>query len=284
LEDKDYIKELFSEKLKNHQAPVNPELWSAISSSISSTAGLSTGLSLVSKLIIGISAAVVITTVSVLLIMPSKVEINKKPNQDRNLEVDSQKMLSSENTQEKESVKTNIDASKEENVLVVPNDTQDRKSELAAPSVSTESQDYVFEKANRTHEVKIQENTVLQKETDLNQTTQVLEERKLENNLQNVDKKETYFLAPLTTIFTPNGDNLNDNFALENSGLKDFTLIVLDDKGQKVYYTEDTKFQWDGRGLNGEEVPDGNYVYFLVAKDEANQTVSKHNTLVIKRK
>ncbi len=61
MNNEDKIKELFAEKLGNLEAPVNPELWSAISSQIGTVASVtSTGLSIVAKTIIGISAASVI--------------------------------------------------------------------------------------------------------------------------------------------------------------------------------------------------------------------------------
>ena len=62
MEEKDFIKELFQEKLAQHQSPVSPELWTSVSSSITSgTTVVSSGLSILTKSIIGgLSAAAVI--------------------------------------------------------------------------------------------------------------------------------------------------------------------------------------------------------------------------------
>ena len=58
--EKDNIKELFNQKLSGHEAPVNPELWNAISSQIG-TAGTATSAvaikSIILKSVIGISVA-----------------------------------------------------------------------------------------------------------------------------------------------------------------------------------------------------------------------------------
>ena len=62
MEEKDFIKELFQEKLAQHQSPVSPEVWASVSSSI--TTGptvVSSGLTVLTKSIIGgLSAAAVI--------------------------------------------------------------------------------------------------------------------------------------------------------------------------------------------------------------------------------
>ena len=65
MEEKDFIKELFQEKLAQHQSPVRPELWASVSSSISTgSAAASTGFSILTKFVIGgISAAAVIGSV-----------------------------------------------------------------------------------------------------------------------------------------------------------------------------------------------------------------------------
>jgi hypothetical protein len=61
MEEKDFIKNLFQEKLSNFETPVRPEVWSAVSSSIGASAA-STGLSLITKLIIGTSLTAAVAT------------------------------------------------------------------------------------------------------------------------------------------------------------------------------------------------------------------------------
>ena len=59
MDGKDTIKELFKQKLADHQVAVNPELWSSIASKIPAVSSSVTtvGMSLVTKAIIGISVA-----------------------------------------------------------------------------------------------------------------------------------------------------------------------------------------------------------------------------------
>lgn len=67
MEGKDNIKELFSQKLGNYEAKVNPELWAKISSQVAAgaTTTVATGLSLFTKIAIGVgvSAAAIATVV-----------------------------------------------------------------------------------------------------------------------------------------------------------------------------------------------------------------------------
>ena len=70
MKGRDEIKELFSEKLGNYEAKVNPELWTNIASQIgaaTATTAASTGISFLTKWIIGasIASAVAVTTIIV---------------------------------------------------------------------------------------------------------------------------------------------------------------------------------------------------------------------------
>ena len=68
MNEKDNIKDLFSKKLTNYEAKVDPQLWTNISSQIGSavtSTAAGTGVSLLTKVIIGtvVTAAVVTTGV-----------------------------------------------------------------------------------------------------------------------------------------------------------------------------------------------------------------------------
>ncbi|MFZ9587142.1 MAG: hypothetical protein ACO29U_06040, partial [Crocinitomicaceae bacterium] len=63
MEEKDFIKELFQDKLGSHEVPVNPKLWTSVSSSLSNASVVgSSGLSFIAKALIGgFSAAALIS-------------------------------------------------------------------------------------------------------------------------------------------------------------------------------------------------------------------------------
>ena len=77
MEGKDNIKELFSQKLGNYEAKVNPELWAKISSQVAAgaTTTVATGLSLFTKIAIGVGvSAAAIATVVVLNASEASIE------------------------------------------------------------------------------------------------------------------------------------------------------------------------------------------------------------------
>ena len=71
MSDKDIFKDLFSKKLENYEASVNPKVWSAISSKIGvvSVGGSAVGISFISKLLIGLSISTVVVGGIVLVVV-----------------------------------------------------------------------------------------------------------------------------------------------------------------------------------------------------------------------
>ena len=79
MKGNDNIKDLFSEKLGNFEAPVKPELWSGISSQIGATAAQSAsgGMTVLTKTLIGLG--IVAATVVTAVIVSSSEEPVKEP-------------------------------------------------------------------------------------------------------------------------------------------------------------------------------------------------------------
>ena len=57
--EKDYIKELFQEKLTSHEVPVRADLWTSVSSSIGGSSVAATSMSIATKIIIAASVSAV---------------------------------------------------------------------------------------------------------------------------------------------------------------------------------------------------------------------------------
>ena len=70
----------------------------------------------------------------------------------------------------------------------------------------------------------------------------------------------------IPNVITPNGDGLNDKFAIEGITYSSNTVTIFNRWGQKVYEASNYKNQWDGGDL-----PDGTYYYevFLTRKDRS---------------
>ena len=69
----------------------------------------------------------------------------------------------------------------------------------------------------------------------------------------------------LPNTFTPNGDGLNDTFGVTGEAIKEFSLIIYNRWGQKVYETDNVNEQWDGT-YNGVIAPQGSYAYSISAQ------------------
>lgn len=281
MEDKDYIKELFSEKLRNQEAPVNPELWSAISSSIGSSAATASGLTLVAKLAIGISAAVAITVASVLVLQddekPDKISTQAQTTpkgETKSKAVNSETLTV---TQLEEPLKAKI----------TPENTAKKDNPVAETIASPELKDNPLE-SNVVERAKTSPSITPQTEPEANPSENKAESAKPAGTgnatAVNTPPKVKYTVGKLPNVFSPNGDNIHDVFFIESNGLLDYSLTILNDKGKTVFSSTDPNFKWDGTDLSGEAVPEGEYIYFFVAKDEANNPVSKSSNLTIIRK
>lgn len=64
-------------------------------------------------------------------------------------------------------------------------------------------------------------------------------------------------------IFTPNGDDVNDEFTFvfKSIGIETFTCIVVNRWGRTIREFNDIHSSWDGLDKNGDECPDGVYFY-----------------------
>ena len=89
-------------------------------------------------------------------------------------------------------------------------------------------------------------------------------------------------VVPAMTIyvpntFTPNGDGMNDTFGVTGEAIKEFSMVIYDRWGQKIFETEDANLQWDGT-YNGTKAQQGSYAYTLSAQGPVGGKVSKKGT------
>jgi gliding motility-associated-like protein len=91
-------------------------------------------------------------------------------------------------------------------------------------------------------------------------------------------------ITNLPTLFTPNNDGSNDEFFIESEGLLDFSVVIMNDKGEILFESNVPDFRWDGRNRKTGLVADeGVYFYIITAKDELGNTISKHQRLQLKK-
>ena len=65
-------------------------------------------------------------------------------------------------------------------------------------------------------------------------------------------------------VFTPNGDNINDTWSLENTFLySDSEIRIYGRYGKLLFQSVGYNIPWDGRNENGNDVPEGSYFYHI---------------------
>ena len=69
----------------------------------------------------------------------------------------------------------------------------------------------------------------------------------------------------IPNIFTPNGDNINDDFRILTENLTTYSLEIYNRWGVQVFSTSYTGQFWDGRTTSGAECSDGTYYYIIRA-------------------
>lgn len=286
MENSDKIKDLFNEKLANLESNVRPEIWESISSQLGSTVAsttVTTTTSIFTKTIIGLSVAASLGGLGYFIMNDDKKpEPNSTTENKVNSEITSEEKTIENQTpfiQKKRNKEqnTNLTSSKvEESVLFgeewkMPNltdfiDLGTPALVVTDPIVTAEKDPIItLEKDDNSEGSSV----------DKNQILQIVPETTLE--------EEAYWIKELPNTFTPNGDNINDWFLIESTGLSDFSIVVLNMQNKIVFQSDNPNFKWDGIGRDNDFVPEGDYIYYITARDTNGKLVSKSNRLVIKR-
>lgn len=64
-------------------------------------------------------------------------------------------------------------------------------------------------------------------------------------------------------VFTPNGDQINDYFEVTTDGVTVYELTFFTRTGTRIYHSRSPRIFWDGRSLEGKELPEGVYYYVI---------------------
>jgi gliding motility-associated-like protein len=75
-------------------------------------------------------------------------------------------------------------------------------------------------------------------------------------------------IPEIDNVFTPNGDNINEEFSFGEYGMSRIDVSIYNRWGQLVNSWNGMNKSWDGKGIDGDNVPEGVYFYVLVAEGE----------------
>lgn len=279
MKDKDYIKDLFKDSLENLESPVRPELWNAVSSSISTSSTPAVGSTIFS------TSKLIIASVSILTIgsftyylstdsTPQKTFDSSQKNIKSSLEAinkASRKEKKSADFYNIKKINSNkqFDFSNQTNELPV----LDFLNSPIINTVVSNSNNPVLENLSS----ELASNVIEQKPNQTTVSTPLIAETN--QSINNIEITDHQFVLP--NVFTPNNDGSNDKFEIKGLSLTDFSLVIINSKNETIFQTTENDFSWDGRLQNGDLAPSGNYIYYIVGKTIGKKDYTKISQLSI---
>ena len=88
---------------------------------------------------------------------------------------------------------------------------------------------------------------------------------------------------PINNVFTPNGDGINDTYDFGEHAMNVFTVEIYNRWGETVFYWEGEKKSWDGKGYDGQMLPEGVYFYVMEAEGIDGEFYSEKGTVTLIR-
>jgi gliding motility-associated-like protein len=88
----------------------------------------------------------------------------------------------------------------------------------------------------------------------------------------------------LPNAFTPNGDNINNEFIIsgKTKRITDYQFVIYNRWGEEVFSTEDLSIGWNGR-VSNETAPIGHYTYRINAKTNTGEIIQKKGVVLLMR-
>lgn len=285
-DEKDILKDLFSEKLENYEAKVNPALWNSIASKIAIPAATSTvvGKTVLSKIIIGSSIVAAVAIGGYAFLTPS--ENTSTPTKET---VVPKEQVSKSNTPKsfvdaEDAVVASKNSIKSVSNKIIDNQEVTVNNELM-PTHSNEHGGEVVTtiRTETTEEIitTIKHSPDAPAEKSVSKTTKTTRQE-LQKEKQKSDQEDNT-IENLPNVFTPNNDGSNDYFSIQSSGVKDFSIVVMDNQNSVVFKSDDANFKWNGVDLKGDQVPEGNYIYYITGYNAKGKVITKYSALKVVR-
>ena len=90
-------------------------------------------------------------------------------------------------------------------------------------------------------------------------------------------------LGEINNVFSPNGDGVNDVFIFENHGMDILSVMIFNRWGQKVFETDVSNAQWNGKNLKEHDELTGTYFYVLTAQGKDGYRYEEKGAVILIR-
>jgi len=291
LSTEDRIKDLFAEKLASHEAPVNPELWTKISSQIATPAAAAAstvGKSVLTKSIIGIASAIVVSTgIYLMFSNEEKTQVAQQQEINDSADVLDEILLEKEKsaTEVKPQVNLNEEGDNDQpNQLTeesMPKSVNDQpktvettqvKDQYTSPTFLSVPNPNLIEEEPKRVEQPIRKDELITKSRTEEQTVNQTQ-KEAENS------KYGFEITKLPNVFVLNATGY---FSIPFNGeTTDFQFTILDSKNNVIFRADHPDFEWRGTDLSGNIVEPGNYIYIITAKDNLGNSINKYSPLTV---
>ena len=94
---------------------------------------------------------------------------------------------------------------------------------------------------------------------------------------------EVQGIPEINNVFTPNGDGINDVFNFGEYAMESVNVYLYNRWGELVFNWNTIDTEWDGRGLDGEDLPEGVYYYVLQATGQDGESYDKRGSITLLR-
>lgn len=98
--------------------------------------------------------------------------------------------------------------------------------------------------------------------------------------------QQTFVIIPpgdifTPNVFTPNQDGANDEFYFGGNGIMELQATFYDRWGKLVYEMKSINDRWDGKNMEGKELPEGTYTYKVRVVLNDQRTLYKGGTVML---
>ena len=111
--------------------------------------------------------------------------------------------------------------------------------------------------------------------SDANECYTLLDQIQIDNSLKCIE---------MTNTFSPNNDGINDFWNLNFPNYDNLKLIILNKWGNKIVeYSGVNNFQWDGKTLDGGDLPSGTYYYIIELSVSGQEPIDQTGPITLIR-